>query len=116
MTGPVEALVRVRLSALATAASFETWALARPVTRALWALTGDDDYELRLSCPDLAALHDELALLRRAGGAERTTTSLLLRELLARPLLEEPPDAAGPWQEPPRLGGLAHHGAPPGHR
>jgi Lrp/AsnC ligand binding domain len=116
VTEAVEALVRVRLSTAATPGTFETWVLARPATRVLWALTGDDDYELWLSCPDLAGLNDELALLRRAGGAERTSTSLLLRELLAHPASEEPSHVADPRRKPARLDGLAGHGARHGLR
>ncbi|WP_157963903.1 hypothetical protein [Actinocorallia populi] len=102
----VEAIVRVGLAPGTAPASFERWSRSRAMTRAVWALAGDDDYELRLSCPGLAELSAELTALRGAGGAARTSTSLLLREVIARPSVEETSPDADPEDEPFHL---AHH-------
>ncbi|WP_123670072.1 Lrp/AsnC ligand binding domain-containing protein [Actinocorallia herbida] len=77
----VVALVRVRLADGAAAEEFERWALRRPSVRTVWAIAGDDDYTLRVDCPDLAALNRELASLRRRGRAQTTHTALVLHEL-----------------------------------
>ncbi|GAB2815331.1 hypothetical protein GCM10022221_11530 [Actinocorallia aurea] len=77
----VVALVRVRLTDGTAAEAFERWALRRPSVRTLWAIAGDDDYTLRISCPNLPALNDELASLRHRGGAQTTHTALVLHEL-----------------------------------
>ncbi|GAB3967309.1 hypothetical protein GCM10029978_034340 [Actinoallomurus acanthiterrae] len=86
MTAPLQAvaviaLVRVRMADQVPPESFETWLRDRPAVRGVWSLSGDCDYEIRLTTAGLDELTAELRALRHQG-AEQTNTCLLLREIL----------------------------------
>jgi DNA-binding Lrp family transcriptional regulator len=80
-SSPVQAIVRIRLATTADPDAFEGWLRRREVVSGAWALSGDHDYEVRLACPDLRELTAELRRIRQHGGAEETTTCLLLRDV-----------------------------------
>lgn len=75
---PVQAMVRVGLAPSTERPIFEKWLGGRPAVTAAWRLTGDADYVVHLACRDLAGLDDELRELCEHGGAERTSTSMVL--------------------------------------
>ncbi len=76
----LNALVRVRLAPSMEPGEFETHLRAEAGLAEAWRLAGDCDYEVRLSCPDLAALDSAVARLRGAGSS--TATMLILRHVL----------------------------------
>ena len=78
---PVQAIVHVRLAPAASRQGFEQCLRAMPAVLSAWQVTGDVDYELRLACRDIADLDAVLTALRRCGGAEGTSTGLVLREV-----------------------------------
>ena len=78
---PVQAIVRVRLVPSASRPEFEQYLRTLPAVRSACQLAGDVDYELRLGCHDIADLDVVLTALRRCGGAEGTSTGLVLREV-----------------------------------
>jgi hypothetical protein len=78
---PVQAIVRVRLAPSASRPEFEQYLRTIPAVRSACQLAGDVDYELRLGCQDIAGLDVVLTALRRCGGAEGTSTGLVLREV-----------------------------------
>ena len=94
MRRPVQAIVHVRLAPAASRQGFEQYLRAMPAVLSAWQVAGDVDYELRLACRDIADLDAVLTALRRCGGAEGTSTGLVLREV---PGLgeAEPPGPAG---------------------
>ena len=81
MRQPVQAIVHVRLAPAASRQRFEQYLQATPAVRSAWQVTGDVDYELRLACRDIADLDAVLTGLRHCGGAEGTSTGLVLREV-----------------------------------
>ena len=81
MRRPVQAIVHVRLAPAASRQGFEQYLQATPAVLSAWQVTGDVDYELRLGCQDIADLDAALTALRHCGGAEGTSTELVLREV-----------------------------------
>lgn len=79
---PVQAIVRIRLAVAVQPEAFEAWLREQPVVSGAWALSGDHDYEVRLTCLSLRDLTAELRSMRQDGGAEDTVTCLLLRDVL----------------------------------
>ncbi|WP_053205307.1 Lrp/AsnC family transcriptional regulator [Jiangella muralis] len=75
---PVQAVVRVGLAPATERPIFEKWLSGRAAVTAAWQLAGDDDYLVQLACRDVAGLDDELCELTAHGGAERTSTSIVL--------------------------------------
>jgi DNA-binding Lrp family transcriptional regulator len=78
---PVEAMVHVRLGPTASRPDFERYLRTIPAVQFAWQVAGDVDYELRIACPDIAGLYAVLTGLRRCGGAEGTSTGLVLRQV-----------------------------------
>lgn len=78
---PMQALVRVRLQPGTDRSTFENRLRGTAGVLAVWQLTGDVDYEIRLACADLVELDAVVGCLRARGGAEYTSTCLLLREV-----------------------------------
>jgi DNA-binding Lrp family transcriptional regulator len=78
---PVEAMVHVRLGPSASRPDFERYLRTVPAVLFAWQVAGDVDYELRIACPDIAGLYAVLTGLRRCGGAEGTSTGLVLRQV-----------------------------------
>jgi hypothetical protein len=100
---PVQAIVRVRLAPSASRPEFEQYLRTIPAVRSACQLAGDVDYELRLGCQDIAGLDVVLTALRRCGGAEGTSTGLVLREVPGLGELEfSGPSAPGTaqWRNP----------------
>ncbi|GAA4628847.1 hypothetical protein GCM10023196_046920 [Actinoallomurus vinaceus] len=79
-TTVIEALVRIRMADQVPPEPFETWLRDRPAVRGVWSLSGDCDYEIRLTTASLDELTAELRALRHQG-VEQTNTCLLLREI-----------------------------------
>ncbi|WP_116952695.1 Lrp/AsnC family transcriptional regulator [Jiangella endophytica] len=75
---PVQAVVRVGLAPATERPIFEKWLGGRPAVTAAWRLAGDADYAVHLACRDLGDLDDEVRELTAHGGAERTSTSMVL--------------------------------------
>ena len=86
-TGPVQAIARVRLPPGASRPLFEKQLQAIPGLLAAWHLTGDFDYEMRLTCGSFAALGSVLHDLRHCCDAEVASAGLVLGEVtgLTRP-------------------------------
>jgi DNA-binding Lrp family transcriptional regulator len=84
---PVQAIVHVRLGHATPREVFERHLRTDPAVLLAWQVAGDVDYELRLACRDIAHLDAVLTDLRHCGGAEGTSTGLVLREV---PGLGEP--------------------------
>jgi DNA-binding Lrp family transcriptional regulator len=74
--GALGALVRVRLAPGTEPAGFEARLRAAAGVAEAWRLAGDCDFEVRLSCPSLAALDAAVTRLREAGGITSTTLVL----------------------------------------
>jgi len=79
--GPVQALVRARLAPHLSREMFEEHLRAIPAVRSAVHIIGDVDYEIRLTCRDLADLGAVLSSLRRCRGTEVVSTALVLREV-----------------------------------
>jgi Lrp/AsnC ligand binding domain len=77
--GALEALVRVRLVGGTEHEPFEKLLRTEGAVVDAWRLAGDCDYEVRLTCPTLAALDAAVAELRIAGG--HTATTLVLHRV-----------------------------------
>lgn len=77
--GPLDALVRVRMTAGMDPDCFETRLRAGADVAEAWRLAGDCDFEIRLSCRSLADLDARVAQLRDAGGI--TSTILVLHRV-----------------------------------
>lgn len=75
---PVQAVVRIELALATERPIFEKWLGGRPAVTAAWQLAGDADYLVHLACRDVAGLDDELRELTAHGGAQRTSTSIVL--------------------------------------
>ena len=74
-------MVHVRLGPSASRPDFERYLRTVPAVQFAWQVAGDVDYELRIACPDIAGLYAVLTGLRRCGGAEGTSTGLVLRQV-----------------------------------
>jgi Lrp/AsnC ligand binding domain len=92
---PVQAIARVRLPPGASRPLFEKQLQAIPGLLAAWHLTGDFDYEMRLTCGSFAALSSVLHDLRHCCDAEVASAGLVLGEVagLTGP---PPPDRSSP--------------------
>jgi Lrp/AsnC family transcriptional regulator, leucine-responsive regulatory protein len=77
-----EAICRVRLAPGKPSQVFEQWLSTLPAVSSAVCVTGDVDYELRLSCRDFAEFGEVLARLRCTGGAEVVSTALVLHEVV----------------------------------
>jgi Lrp/AsnC family leucine-responsive transcriptional regulator len=75
---PVQAVVRVGLAPATDRPIFEKWLSGRSAVTAAWHLAGDADYVVHLACRDVGDLDAELDELRAHGGAETTSTSMVL--------------------------------------
>lgn len=75
---PVQAIVRVGLAPATERPIFEKWLTSRSAVTAAWQLAGDADYLVHLACRDVADLDAELDELRAHGGADTTSTSMVL--------------------------------------
>ena len=107
MRRPVQAIVHVRLAPAASRQGFEQYLRATTAVLSAWQVAGDVDYELRLGCRDIADLDAVLTALRRCGGAEGTSTGLVLREVPglgeaepSRPSGTSGPAAGSEWRIP----------------
>jgi Lrp/AsnC ligand binding domain len=91
----VQAIARVRLPPGASRPLFEKQLQAIPGLLAAWHLTGDFDYEMRLTCGSFAALGSVLHDLRLCCDAEVASAGLVLGEVagLTGP---PPPDCSSP--------------------
>jgi Lrp/AsnC ligand binding domain len=94
MFSPVRAIVRVRLGPRLQGQAFEQWLRAVPAVQHAALVTGDVDYELRLSCRSFAHLGDVLTRIRGYSGAEVVSTALVLHEVAglgqrSRPIPDE---------------------------
>lgn len=94
-SGPVQAIARVRLPPSASRPLFEKQVQTIPGVLAVWHLTGDFDYEMRLTCASFAALGSVLRDLRNCCDAEVASAGLVLGEVtgLTGP---PPPDRSAP--------------------
>jgi Lrp/AsnC family leucine-responsive transcriptional regulator len=90
---PWRATIRVRLAPATEHTAFERHLRHLPAVIRAWQTTGDTDYEVLLACRDLADLDAVVADLRHYGGAEDTSTHLVLHEVngLGHTLWAEPP-------------------------
>ena len=79
--GQVRATARVRLAPHLSREVFEAHLRAIAAVRSAAYVIGDVDYELRLTCRDLADLGVVLASLRSCPGTEVVSTALLLRDV-----------------------------------
>jgi len=93
---PVQAVVRVRLAPATSRQAFEQHLRTLACVLCAWQVAGEVDYELRVACSDIADLDAMLTDLRR-GGAEGTSTGLVLRGVpglseadLFRPASDQP--------------------------
>jgi AsnC-like helix-turn-helix protein len=78
---PVQALVGVRLPPDASRQILEKQLRSIPAVRSAWHVTGEVDYELQVSCPDLGALRGVLRDLSHCCGAEVAAVDLVLAEV-----------------------------------
>ena len=92
---PVQAIARVRLPPGASRPLFEKQLQAIPGVLTAWHVTGDFDYEMRLTCGSFAALGSMLHDLRHCCDAEVASAGLVLGEVtgLTGP---PPPDCSAP--------------------
>jgi DNA-binding Lrp family transcriptional regulator len=79
--GSVQALVRTRLAPYLSREMFEAHLRTIPAVRSAVHIIGDVDYEIRLTCRDLADLGAVLSGLRRCRGTEVVSTALVLGEV-----------------------------------
>jgi Lrp/AsnC ligand binding domain len=79
--GSVQALARIRLAPYLSRQVFEAHLRAIPAVRSAAHVIGDVDYEVRLTCRDLADLGVVLASLRGCQGTQVVSTALVLREV-----------------------------------
>ena len=78
---PVQAIARVRLAPDQPRQAFEWQLRAIPAVLSAVHVIGDVDYELRLTCREVADLGAVLTSLRGCGGAEVVSTELVLGEV-----------------------------------
>jgi hypothetical protein len=79
--GSVQALARIRLAPYLSRHVFEAHLRAIPAVRSAAHVIGDVDYEVRLTCRDLADLGVVLASLRGCQGTQVVSTALVLRDV-----------------------------------
>jgi len=77
----VRAIVRLRLAPAASREIFEKQLREVPAVLAAWHVTGDVDYEMLITCPDLAGLGVVLGGLCRCCGGEVASADLVLSEV-----------------------------------
>lgn len=87
----VQAIARVRLPPGASRPLFEKQLQEIPAVLAAWHLTGDFDYEMRLTCRNFAALGSVLHDLRHCCDAEVASAGLVLGEVAGLTGPEPPP-------------------------
>jgi hypothetical protein len=87
----VRAIVRLRLAPAASREIFEKDLRGIAAVLAAWHVTGDVDYEMLITCPDLAAPGVVLGDLCRCCGGEVASADLVLSEVtgLTRPDLAD---------------------------
>jgi DNA-binding Lrp family transcriptional regulator len=90
----VQAIARVRLPPGASRPLFEKQLQAIPGVRTAWHVTGDFDYEMRLTCRSFADLGSVLHDLRHCCDAEVASAGLVLGEVTG--LAGPPPDRSSP--------------------
>jgi hypothetical protein len=73
---PLNALVRVQMTAGIDPDRFEAYLRDESGVAEAWRLAGDSDFEVRLSCWSLADLDATVAQFRDAGGITSTTLVL----------------------------------------
>jgi Lrp/AsnC ligand binding domain len=73
---PLNALVRVQMTAGIDPDRFEAYLRDEAVVAEAWRLAGDCDFEIRLSCRSLADLDAVVAQFRDAGAITSTTLVL----------------------------------------
>jgi hypothetical protein len=94
-TGPhgcVEVLVHVRLAPTTPPATFERYLHSEPGVLQVWHTAGDIDFEIHLHCHGISDLHDLLTRARSVGGAQETTTHLILSQGFGLRAAGGPPD------------------------
>ena len=74
----VEVLVHVRLAPNTLPEVFDGFLRTEPAVLQAWRLAGDIDFEVHLRCQGLSDLHALLGRARKLGGAQETTTHLVL--------------------------------------
>ncbi len=79
--GSVQALARIRLAPYLPRQVFEGHLRTIPAVRSAAHVIGDVDYEVRLTCRDLADLGAVLASLRGCQGTQVVSTALVLGEV-----------------------------------
>jgi hypothetical protein len=84
ITGALDALVRVRMTAGVDPDCFEAALRAEADIAEAWRLAGDCDFEVWISCRSLADLDAMVTQLRAAGGITSTTLVLHRIHLEAR--------------------------------
>jgi DNA-binding Lrp family transcriptional regulator len=75
----VEVLVHVRLAPATHPTEFEDYLRGVPGVLHVWRTAGDIDFEVHLVCDGVNDLHALLTRARREGGAQETTTHLILK-------------------------------------
>ena len=80
-SGSVQALARIRLAPSLSRQVFEGHLRTIPGVRSAVHVIGDVDYEVRLTCRDLASLGIVLASLRGCQGTQVVSTALVLGEV-----------------------------------
>jgi len=78
---PVQAIVRVRLAPCLPRQAFEQWLRAIPAVLHAVLVTGEDDYQVQVSCPSFASLGDALTQICGCAGAQVTSAALILHEV-----------------------------------
>jgi len=78
---PVQAIVRVRLAPRLPWRAFEQRLRAIPAVLHAVLVTGEDDYEVQVSCPSFAGLGDALTQICGCEGVELTSTALVMHEV-----------------------------------
>jgi hypothetical protein len=82
LTGfPMQAIVRVSLAPHLPWQAFEYWLRAIPSVLYAALVTGEDDYEVQVSCPTFADLGDALTRICGCEGVRVTSTALILHEV-----------------------------------
>jgi Lrp/AsnC family leucine-responsive transcriptional regulator len=72
-------LLHVRLAASTPPTVFEEYLRGEPGVLQAWQTAGDIDFEVHLVCGGVNDLHALLTRARREGGAQETTTHLILK-------------------------------------
>ncbi|MQA79113.1 MAG: AsnC family transcriptional regulator [Streptosporangiales bacterium] len=74
---PVQAVVRLRLTAGVEPSAFEDLLRSLPTVVNAWQIAGDADYEVWLACRDVPNLHATLVALHGGGSTDRVTNLVL---------------------------------------